>query len=163
MKRRGLSLVLPLLALLVGVLPARAGESWCFSDPIVRLNGTRIQILVGIPEGYQPLVNGPIEVEIKTPDGTTRELILTDAGFNGHGEVVRFGDLDDDEARGAKAFTTKIKVRVPIDKRRLAPHTQVPVRVDITPENAAPVVVVGTSADTTASLTIKSTKIKKGN
>ncbi len=162
MRRLALSLLLPILTLLLCAPAARAGESWCLADPIVRLNGTRVRIEVAIPAQYQPLVDGPIGVEVRTPAGTARELLAADAGFNGHGEVVRFTDLDGDDENAAKLFTTKIKVRVPLDKSQLASGTRIPAKVVITPENAAPVVTWGTSDDTNSTLAIKSTKTKKG-
>jgi hypothetical protein len=162
MRRLALSLLLPLLTLLLFAPAADAGESWCFADPIVQLNGTRVRIEVAIPAQYQPLVDGAISVEVKTPPGTARDLLATDAGFNGHGEEVRFTDLDSDDENAAKLFTTKITVRVPLDKSQLTSGTGIPAQVVITPENAAPVVTWGTSDDTTATLAIKSTKTKKG-
>lgn len=144
--------LVPLLALVVLALPVRAGYDWCMSDPIVRLNGTQVQILVSIPEQYVLLVDGPTRVNIATPEGTARELLLTDAGFNGHGEVVRFPNLDGVVEGGT--FPTRIDVRVPIDKAGLAKHEVVPVKVEVFPQDGEPLVAMGTSKRTSVELQV---------
>ncbi len=158
MRRVVAAFILPLLVLIALAHPVGAGEIWCEADPVVRLNGTQISIVVGIPADYQPLVDGAIRVEIATPPTTRRELLLTDAGFNGHGESVAFTDLAADEAPGVKRFTTRITVHVPLDRSRLGPGHHVPVRVLVTPENDAPMIVTGTSERTAVSLTVRETK-----
>ena len=152
-------LILPLLlfAMLVAALPAQAGEAWCMSDPIVRLNGTQVQILVAIPETYQPLVNGPIEVEVKTPRSTTRELLYTDLGFNGYGERVTFSDLPMNSSAAAPVLVTVV-VRVPIDRSRLPGGIEVPARVTVDPDNADATVGVGTHQRIIVSTMIRGTR-----
>ncbi len=146
MRRLAASTVMGLLALLLCALPAAAGLEWCYRDPIVRLNGTQVQILVAVPEEYQALVNGPVNVEITTPTGTTREVVFTDAGFNGHGETVIF--YDGGTSRGA-AFSVGIRVTVPLSQQKA-----IPVQVTVIPENAKGVVVTGTSDGVRAALWI---------
>ena len=152
-------LVLPLIlfAMLVAALPAQAGEAWCMSDPIVRLNGTRVQILVAIPETYQPLVNGPIEIQVKTPRSTTRELLYTDAGFNGHGERVTFSNLPMNPSAAAPVLVT-VAVRVPLDRSRLPGGIEVPARVTVLPDNAGPTVGIGTHQSTVVSTMVRGTR-----
>jgi hypothetical protein len=152
--RRIVHTLIPLLALLALALPApaRAEVEWCKKDPVVRLNGTELQIWVAIPAQYQPLVNGPVQVEVGTPKGVRRELVYTDSGFNGYGEAVTFGDIKGSIKAGA--FPTEIRVRVPIDGSRLAPGEVVPVQVEIIPDNAPAVSVLGTSNETTAKLIV---------
>ena len=153
MRRLAVSALLPLLVLLVLGLPVGAAVRWCKSDPVVRLDGTQVQILVGVPDEYVPLVNGPVNVEIATPKEVVRELVLTDSGYNGHGETVRFTDLSS-YVRVNKTFTTQIRTRVPIDKSRLLPGEVVLVEVTVIPDNAPAVVVTGTSDDTKVLLSI---------
>lgn len=152
MRRLTIPVLALLLALLILTLPARAEVEWCKKDPIVRLNGTQVQILVAVPSQYEALVNGPVQVEVKTPKGVVRELVFTDEGFNGHGEVVTFSDL-----KGAvknKTFTTEIRVRVPLDGSRLTAGEVVPVQVEVIPDNAPSIVARGTSNLTQVKLSI---------
>lgn len=154
MRRVAISILVPLLAVLCLVLPAQAALKWCKGDPIVKLNGAQVQILVDIPEEYLTLVNGPIDFNISTPKSVARQLIFTDSGFNGYGEIVRFTDSSS-FVQINSSFTAEIRVRVPVDESRLGVAEVVPVKVTIIPDNAQTVVVVGTSKDTTAKLLIK--------
>ncbi len=56
--------------------------TWCKSDPVVSLNGTLVDITVGIPLEYEPLVTGPVRIEVQTPESVERELVLSGPGFN---------------------------------------------------------------------------------
>lgn len=148
MRRLTCSGVTALLALLLVALPVAAGTEWCEKDPILKLNGTRVQILVAIPNEYIGLVNGPVDVEVATPKGITRKVIFLDDGFNGHGEQVRFTDRGRyDEA--SESFPITIEVRVPTSTAKA-----IPVRVTVIPDNANRVVVTGTNHNVTARLTI---------
>lgn len=157
MKRLAVTVLIQCLAIIALILPADAAVKWCKSDPIVRLDGTQVQILVAIPEDYQSLVNGPIAVEVSTPKSVDRELILTDAGFNGFGEVVHFTDLFSLSSiiQINNTFTMRIRVQVPIDRSSLAETDVIPVEVTVIPDNASAVVVYGTADGTTAELPIK--------
>jgi hypothetical protein len=55
-RRRGLlAILVGLIASIVVAVPALAGVGWCRADPVVRLNGTDVQIWVAIPEWtYEP-------------------------------------------------------------------------------------------------------------
>lgn len=130
MKRYTLSMAIPLLALLVLALPAQAAVRWCKTDPIVKLNGQSVQILVAVPDEYEPYVNGPVEVVVKTPHAVSRELVFTDSGFNGHGEAVEFEDLV--TAPRGHTFLAQIRVRVPVDESALESRGQkVPVQLTV--------------------------------
>src|SRR5437764_593192 len=87
------ALIVSVVLLLVTAVPAEAGKHWCRADPVVSINGYSLQILVGVLDKDAAAVNGPIEVEIGTLPGVPRSVALTDAGFNGHGEVVTFTDI----------------------------------------------------------------------
>lgn len=116
MRRSILCLVLVTIASLLVASPASAGRRWCARDPIVNLNGNSVQVWVAIPEEYVPLVNGPIDVEFRTPAGMSRSVVMTDDGFNGFGEVVTFSDDSQSKINPQGAFTVQIWVSVPIDE-----------------------------------------------
>jgi hypothetical protein len=109
------SMILAALAVLVLATPVSADRRWCLSDPIVALNGTEVQILVGIPEEYLPLVNGPIDVQLRVPSGVTTEVVFLDEGFNGYGEVVTFHADERLTVNGGGVFPIEIAATVPID------------------------------------------------
>lgn len=153
MKRFTVCTLITFLAILVLALPGRAALTWCKSDPIVRLDGTLVDITVGIPLEYESLVTGPVRIEVQTPESVERELVLSGPGFNGYPEEVRFsdntGEVED------KQFPATIKVRMPVDKSRLAPGERVPVEVTILADNApVPVIVEGTSDMTELEVTV---------
>jgi hypothetical protein len=116
------AVVCGLLATLILAMPAFAGVSWCRADPIVRIHGYQIQMLVGVPEGYEQYVNGPISFKIDTPPGIERTVVMTDSGFNGYGETVSWGD-----AWGQ----AKLAVKVPMNQAALGAGVQVPVELTI--------------------------------
>jgi hypothetical protein len=116
------ALVCGLLATLVLTMPTFAGVSWCRADPIVRIHGHEIQMWVGVPEGYEQHVTGPISFKIETPPGIERKVIFTDAGFNGHGETVTWGDT---------WGQVKLTVKVPMNQAAIGAGTQVPVELTI--------------------------------
>lgn len=120
--------VLAILATLVLVMPAAAGISWCRADPIVRLEGVRVQILIDIPIEYEKLVTGPTHVEIDTSRSINRRLLATDSGFNGWGETVEFGDLGR-SFRKERYFWARIRVHIPINTT-----DTIPVRVHVIPD-----------------------------
>ena len=120
-KRLSAALLLGLLAIIVLVLPASAGRRWCAADPIVSIDGTPVQIWVAVPDEYQAYVTDAIEVKIKTPKHLDRRLLYTDAGFNGHGEKVSWGDLKDENATdGIVPMAVEIKVK--FDQKRMEQH-----------------------------------------
>ncbi len=82
------SVLIPLVAVLFLALPAQAALKWCKADPIVRLGGVEYQLIVAVPEGNVPEVNGPLRFEVYSPKETAQELLFTDSGYNGHGETV---------------------------------------------------------------------------
>ncbi len=153
MRRYAAIHLLPLLALLALTLPAHAGLTWCKSDPVVSLDGTLVDITVGIPLEYVPLVKGPTRIEIQTPESVARRLIASGPGYNGYPEEVVFTDGTGEVVD--KRFPTTVKVRVPIEKSKLSPGEHVPVEVTVLPHNApVPVVVEGTSDSTVVELTV---------
>lgn len=157
MRRIVSAVTLGLLAMLVLTMPVTAGVTWCRSDPIVRFNGTDVQVLVGVPLEYVPYVNGPVEVKFLVPRDVTREVIFIDAGFNGHGEKVW---IDDSSGKVASdgSFDVTIVVKVPIDST-LLPKTKVPVEMTAYPApGAAAIVVYGDSGETRHVIRVTGTK-----
>jgi hypothetical protein len=63
---------------------------------------------------------------------------MTDAGFNGHGETVVFqhgsAGINKDGS-----FDIVVRVKVPMDNKKLTPGEKVPVQVTVYPGNGAPV------------------------
>ncbi len=146
MHRVTVAIVLALVVLQLVALPVAAGQDWCLKDPVVELNGVRVQIVVAIPAEYVGLVNGPIDVAVATPRGTERTLVFTDDGFNGYGEVVRFTDLD---GAPQTSFPARITVVVPLSR-----DSAIPVQVTVTPATGGGVVVRGTSSSVTVAVRI---------
>lgn len=149
MRRRLSSAILPLMAAAFMAMPAQAGILWCRTDPIVELNGTRVNIIVAIPNEYQEFVNGPVQVRVKTPDEVTREVIWKDPGFNGKGEEVSFKDGGGKVRDGH--FPTTVRVKVPFDEDALEAAEEelglevddIPMRVEIIPANAETMIFEG--------------------
>jgi len=118
-----------LAALLLSAGTAAGGVVWCKADPIVRIDGLDVQLWVAIPESYVPYVNGPIKMHIRTPRWVQeRRVLMTDTGFNGYGERVRWGYFT--EAKRTSIKTTEaganlatipieVTVTVPFDQPRL--------------------------------------------
>ncbi|MDQ3327286.1 MAG: hypothetical protein M3506_02015 [Chloroflexota bacterium] len=155
MKRFPVAALICLLAVLFTSVPADAGVVWCKRDPIVLLDGTTVQILVGIPKQYVPLVNGPVDVRIWHPRSVDHTLLFTDTGFNRHGETVRFGALTG-RPWYTGAFETRIQVVVPMDSAQIDPQS-VPVQVTVIPSNSATEVAYGAAAWTQMTLAITPT------
>lgn len=141
------------LALMFAVMPASAGLVWCQGDPIVNLNGTKVQIIMAIPADDQPRVTGPIHVEIGTPGSVDRRLISTDSGFNNHGEKVTFRDINGGQA--GSVFPVEVSVSVPIDAARSG--SDIPAKLTIIVKDADPLLVYGTAARTHAHIDVPST------
>ncbi|CCF85689.1 hypothetical protein [Nitrolancea hollandica] len=155
LRRLALATTFGFLALLFAVLPASAGLVWCQGDPIVSLNGTRVQIIVAIPADDQPRVTGPIQVDIGTPASVNRKLISTDSGFNNHGEKVTFRDTKGGFA--GSVFPVEVSVSIPVDASRSGGGSDIPVNLTIITKNADPLLVYGTAARTGARINVPST------
>ncbi len=146
------ALLMGLLAIIVVTVPAFAGVSWCRADPIVRLNGTDVQIWVAVPEQYQSLVNGPIEVSIGVPGSVSREVVLLDSGFNGYGETVTFTDRGRVWYGGR--FITVITIRVPVAVSAPYEAYSIPVQVEVV-QNGVSEWFTGSAAGTWATVTVQ--------
>ena len=152
MTRRFFSAFLPLLAILLLSVPAQAGLGWCRSDPILTLDGKQVQVLVYIPGEYEPLVDNPTRVEIKTPQQVSRKLIMTDAGLNNKGYDVSFSDIGDSEARmTSTSYRIWVHVKPPIKTSDI-----VPVMVEVVlPDGSVQTLMGNNSVATEGYLTIR--------
>lgn len=156
--RRTAALLLGLLALLVVAMPASAGRAWCARDPIVTIQGTQLQILIAIPEEYVPYVNGPIHVDVRTPDWAPADLLFVDDGYNGYGEFVTFSIINGNPVYDPSKTQTNVDVMVPIAYDKLPPNTQVPVQVTLIPGKGATKVKNGNARSTSVGLVLASTR-----
>lgn len=147
MKRRCLSAILALSALLELAFPASAGLSWCKTDPIVTISGTAVQILVSLPQEYTQYVDGAIKVNLTTTKGVDRRVIITDSGYNGNGETVNWSE-DNSLSNFFGALPVGITVRIPMDQSEVN-RAKVPMMVEVIPENGPQVVFVGTAEKAT--------------
>src|SRR5437763_5632605 len=128
--RRLTATLVALLSLLLFAMPASAGWEWCESDPVLLLNGTRVQVLVAVPQDQLSRVNGPVAIVVSTPERARRSTVSTDAGFNGQGERVEFADLNEGTGGRGGPFTALIAVTVPATA-----GAPIPVRVTVVPEH----------------------------
>jgi hypothetical protein len=168
-RSRWAALAFALLALLLLAAPVEAGRRWCARDPIVRVNGTQLQIWVAIPEQYLPFVNGPIRTTVLTPAGVTREVVYLDEGFNGYGEVVTWGDLRASRCRGDRcpravaaaggSFDVRVSAVVPFDHIALREAGQpraVPLQLTVVFEDGSSDIVEASGNHASTTVTIQS-------
>jgi hypothetical protein len=150
---------LGLLAVLLLVMPAAAGVTWCRADPIVELGGTEVQVWVAMDEQYEHLVTGPIRVTFYSPNKISKKTTFLDAGFNGYGEEVIFKHRGKVGADGA--FPVEIKVRVPLDNRQLFREYgvhEVPILVEVLTGDGQVIDVDGSNLGTSVSLRVLGTE-----
>lgn len=152
MRRIAVIGIIPVLVFALLAQPATAGRLWCPSDPVISLNHRIVSISVSIPPEYLLLVNGPTTIEIKTPRGVDRQLILNDLGFMGHGSIVTFvngGVVRNNE------IPVEIRVSVPVAAGLGSTSNQVaPLQVTVMPDNQLPMTVTGTSEMTLVRTTV---------
>lgn len=144
MPRRGVfsgvfSVLIPLLAILAMAAPGQAA-SWCRADPILKVDGKQVQILVSIPQEYVALVDGPTRVEVKTPQQVTRQLIAMDSGLNNTGYDFSFSDIGDSEAQ---MTSTSYRIWVHA-KPNIKTSVTVPVMVEVIEADGATTTFFGT-------------------
>ncbi len=138
MRRLMISAFLIFMAMLVSPISAAAGWDWCDEDPIVQIDGVRVQLVIAIPVQYRSVVE-QTRVAFDTAKGADRQILFVDPGFSKHGERVKFKNLSDDSG----APMTVVTVAVPMKTDDI-----VPVRVTATVNNGAPMVFYGTQDGT---------------
>lgn len=153
MRRSGVLALLMLLALWLPGMPVSAGKGWCRSDPIVRINGTDLQIWVAIPIEDLPDVIGPIQIEIVVPRGSINELVYVDEGFNGFGEAFRWAQGESSFASDG-SLTVRASVSVPIRNGRY-----VPMQVELIPSNGIASAVYGETVGVEIDVTLHGSRI----
>lgn len=130
--------------------PAQAGGTlWCKADPVVSLDGRLVDITVSIPLEFLPYVAGPTQIQIRTPAGVERVVVLNDLGFNLHGSEVTFVDggvVKDD------LIPVEVRVTVPM---QLDSGERAPMEVMVWPDNKLPTTVVGTNELTSLRLHVE--------
>jgi len=129
------------------------GLLWCKADPIVSLDGRLVDITVSVPLSYQLRVNGPTQIQIKTPASVNRVVILNDLGFNLRGSPVTF--VDGGEVADGR-IPVEIEATVPMN---LADGEVAPMEVTVSPDNALPTTVEGTNMRTVVHTSIMSQSI----
>ncbi len=78
------------LAVLTGGRIAQASWDWCFEDPIVDINGSRVTIEIGIPVSNLPDIKGPVTVRIAVPKKVDAIIVfVTNDSFQEDVRIVR--------------------------------------------------------------------------
>ncbi len=152
MCRRAAFVLIPFLAVTFLVQSVAAGRLWCKADPVVSLDSRLVGITVAIPVDYLLMVNGPVEIDVKTPGSVDRQVVINDTGFNGHGTVITFSDGSGTVKENV--FAIDVRVRIPVDTSQLADDESVPVEVTVMPDNDDPVTGTGTREMTKVTLEI---------
>jgi hypothetical protein len=127
-------LLLPALAfvalLLAPPAPATAsGDGWCVVDPVVKINGKVVDIVIASGGEADTLATEPTALVITVPVGISTQLLATDKGFGGLGYVVSFAWSPELEAT-ADSLPVEFAVYVPMADGAL------PVRVDVRPRSS---------------------------
>jgi hypothetical protein len=136
--RRALAPAIAALLVLAAAGPTEAGRQWCRKDPAFLVAGAEVRVLVAVPEAKQAAVDGPLAVRLWVPYGVHAEVTFTDAGFNGHGELVEV--LPAKHLRdGRRGVAIQAEVTVP------AADGAVPVAVTILPAGGKAQTVYGRS------------------
>ncbi|HEX5165511.1 MAG TPA: hypothetical protein VFV93_08960 [Thermomicrobiales bacterium] len=146
---------LGLLALMLLVMPAAAGVSWCRADPIVELNGTPIQVWVAVSAEHEHLVSGPIQVMVFTSDEVDTNTTYLDDGFNGYGEEVTFRRRN--WKHNDESFPVEIKVKVPLDNRQVRREfgmRDIPILIEIITGDGQTISIEGRSSGASASMEV---------
>lgn len=131
MRRLATSFLVGLLALMCFVTPAAAGRVWCRADPVIKVDGQIVDILVSSYNEMRTAQTGPIVIVITLPPGTSADVLATDDGF-GAGYAIT---IQQSNSMKKTTSTTSIQVAV------FAPATSsaLPVAVEVTPRSVGSV------------------------
>src|SRR3954454_10051544 len=85
MRRLVVSLALGILTLLTVASPAMAGRLWCHRDPVIKVDGQVVDILISSYTDMQTSANGPVQIVVTVPVGSTASVYATDhsRGYGG--------------------------------------------------------------------------------
>jgi hypothetical protein len=131
MRLRIMSVVLGLVALLFSVTPASAGRVWCSSDPVIKVNGQAVDVLVSSYSEMNTSATGPVQFVVTVPVGSSASVLATDNGFGyGYSVTVRTSST-------LKKTATSTQVRIEV----YAPSVDgsLPVKIDVKPRSVGPV------------------------
>jgi hypothetical protein len=131
LRRFAIAPLIALLALLIVAAPASAGVAWCSRDPVLKVNGQVVDVLVSSYTGMTASANGPLRLTVTVPSGVSASVIASDNGF-GYGYTISVKT-----STTLKASSTSIPVRVEVYAP--AKDSTLPVKVDITPRSTGPV------------------------
>jgi hypothetical protein len=90
------AVLLGVLALLFALAPTNAGAviGWCAGDPVVKVSGRVVNIMLSSYDTLNETTTGPAEVVVTIPSTATAQLLETDSGFGGYGYTVSFVKSD---------------------------------------------------------------------
>ena len=131
MRLRIMSVVLGLVALLFSVTPASAGRVWCSRDPVIKVNGQVVDVLVSSYTEMNASANGPLQFVVTVPAGTSTSVLATDNGF-GYGYSVTV-KTSSSLTKNAKSTQVRVEVYAP------AADATLPVKIDVKPRSAGAV------------------------
>jgi hypothetical protein len=127
MRLRIMSVVLGLVALLFSVTPASAGRVWCSRDPVIKVNGQVVDVLVSSYTEMNASANGPVMLVITVPVGSTASVLATDNGFGyGYSVTVKTSST---LTKTAKSTQVRVEVYAP------AADATLPVKIDVKPRS----------------------------
>ena len=131
MRRLGTLFLVGVLALMCCVTPAAAGRVWCKADPVIKVDGQVVDVLVSSSIEMRTAQTGPIVIVITVPLGTSAGVYATDNGF-GAGYAITI-----QQSSSIKTTTTTTSIQVAV----FAPATNstLPVTVKVTPRSVGPV------------------------
>jgi hypothetical protein len=131
MRLRIMSVVLGLTALLFSVTPASAGRVWCSRDPVIKVNGQVVDVLVSSYSEMNASATGPIQFVVTVPVGSTASVLATDKGF-GYGYSVSV-KTSSTLTKAAKSTQVRVEVYAP------AADATLPVKIDVKPRSVGTV------------------------
>jgi hypothetical protein len=127
MRLRIMSIMLGLTALLFSVTPASAGRVWCSRDPVIKVNGQVVDVLVSSYTEMNASANGPVQLIVTVPVGSSASVLATDNGF-GYGYSVTI------KTSSALTMTSK-STHVRVEVYTPAADATLPVKIDVKPRS----------------------------
>jgi hypothetical protein len=122
-----MSVVLGLTALLFSDTPASAGRVWCSRDPVIKVNGQVVDVLVSSYAEMNASATGPVQFVVTVPVGSSATVLATDKGFGyGYSVTVKTSSA---LTKTAKSTQVRVEVYVPSVDGTL------PVKIDVKPRS----------------------------
>ena len=126
---------LGLAAAIVGVVGmarpggASAGRTWCRKDPVIKVGGATVDILLSSDWALNDAATGPAEIVVTTAPGVPTELLAVDLGWGGWGYTITFED-DPAMAKSKQMLALRVQVYVP------SRDDSLPLVVDVKPRSS---------------------------